>query len=104
MAGLWERVNDAADDNVQVHLIVAGIKANGAGLFTPQQILDAVNAKLESPLAGAEVTDLNDITTVLSGKATTTDKLVYVNVVEAMFVSAEVGAVDETQWRTSLEI
>lgn len=110
MSGLWERVKESADDNVPVHLIISGIKAyhvytvdNTKGA-TKAQILAAINSLLDTDLAGAEITDLNNIATELDSLSNNTAKLIYLSNLEYAFTAAEMGVINEAKWRNDLGI
>ncbi len=102
MAGLYDRIG--MDDNVQVHYLTAGFKGYMAGLWTAAQVLNNINSLLVTPLSGQEVTDLNDMVTVIDAKANNTQKLIYAMTVEAVMVAAEAGVLNEAGWRSGLEI
>jgi len=107
MAGLYDRVAriDHSIEHVDIHILVAGIKASAAGLWNEAQILAALNNSLTTPLSGSEVTDLQDILAVVSGKPSTTAKLVYVvGAVEPTMLAGARVLVTDSQFRTALEI
>lgn len=103
MAGLYDRIT-IADDNVQVHFLVAGVKGYGAGIWTRAQVLASINSLLQSPLTAAEEADYDAIADALDGQANATAKLGYGNQVEAAMIAAEAGLVTDAAWRAALEI
>lgn len=105
MAGIWERVKKAATlERCSAHLFEAALSFYGTGDFTAQQVLDGINGTLANDLAGAEVTDLTNIRTQLDAQGTTTLKLVYLQKVKAAVIAGEMGAIDETKFRSVLGI
>ena len=104
MAGIWERVNSTAEDRVAAHLLEAAFVFKDLGIFTNQQILDALNSKITTPLTGAEQTDLLNIATALAGAGSATNRLVYKEKIRATFIGAEAGAISEAQFRNILGI
>jgi len=105
MAGLWERLKPTATDRVNVHLVVAGIKGFSASIFTAQQVLDALNRHLQTPLTAPEIADLSAIAAQVTAAGTVTNKLVYVvGKLEPVMVAAETGDCTEAFWRSSLGI
>lgn len=102
MAGLFDRIGSG--DNVNSHYFVAGIKGYGAGLWTRQQVLTAVNQLLITPLDTPQQDDFVAIADVLDAKSNATAKLVYGNQVEAAMIAAESGVINEAGWRAALEI
>jgi hypothetical protein len=103
MAGLYDRIS-SIDDNINVHMLVAGIKGYGTGIWTRAQVLASINSLLKSPLTPAEVVDYDAIADILDGQPNTLSKLGYVNQVEAAMVSGESGVLTDAAWRTALEI
>ena len=104
MAGIWERVKVDAADRISSHLLDAAFVFNATGDFTQQQIIDAINSKIVSPLAGAELTDLGNITSQMSAQGTATLKLVYLEKVRAAMLCAEMNLFNETTFRSILGI
>lgn len=104
MAGIWERVKSTAAVRVPSHLLDAAFVLNATGTFTQQQIIDALNAQLPAPLAGAELTDLQNIVSEMTSQGTTTLKLVYIEKIKAAFICAESGSVNEATFRSILNI
>ena len=72
MAGIFDRVKPG-DGRVAVHLLKAAIFLGTDGVFTDQQILDQLNAKLEADgvptLDAASVSDLAAVRTSISNAA-----------------------------------
>jgi hypothetical protein len=104
MAGIFERVKQTATDRVPSHLLEAAFVFKDLGTFTNQQIIDALNAKVTTPLAGAELTDLTNIATALAGAGSATNKLTYKEKIRAAFIGAESGSITEAQFRSILGI
>jgi hypothetical protein len=104
MAGIFERVKQTATDRVPSHLLEAAFLFKDKAIFTNQQIVDALNAKVQTPLAGAELTDLANIATALAGAGSLTNRMDYLNKVRAAFIGAESGSITEAQFRSILGI
>ncbi len=114
MADLWELVKQDANQRVSTHFIVASIKGRQANIedsgvgFTAAQIvssLESMRTEENHPaLTTGEKDDLSAINTVLVGLPTMTSMLTYANLVEALFIAAEMGQVSETKWRSDLGI
>jgi len=105
MSGLWERLKPDATDRINVHLVVAGIKGYSAGVFTAQQVIDALDRHLQTPLTVAEKADLSAIAAQITAAGTTTAKLTYVvGKLEPVMVAAETGDCTEGFWRSALGI
>lgn len=105
MSGLWERLKPDATDRINVHLVVAGIKGYSANIFTGQQVIDALNRHVQTPLTVAEKADLTNITAQITAQGTVTAKLVYVvGKLEPVMVAAETGDCTEAFWRSTLGI
>jgi hypothetical protein len=97
-------VKNGADDRCSQHLLDAAMILYGTGEFTAQQVLDGLNSRLTSPLAGAELTDLTNIRAQLDAQGTTTLKIVYTDKIRAAGIAGEVGAITEAKWRSILGI
>lgn len=110
MAGLWERVRPDANDRVNVHLIVASIKAyyvqteDATKGATRLQIRNHLDAHLQTPLSGAEITDLEGIADTIDGLPNANAKQSFVFLCEYAFIAAETGDINETKWRSDLGI
>lgn len=111
MAGLWERVRPDVEDRVAVHLIVAAYSGyfvntvtSGAKGATKAQILAAINAELQTPLSGAEQTDLDAIADQIDAQSNNINKLIFIRGIEYAFIAAEMGAINEAKWRGDLGI
>lgn len=109
MAGLWERVKSSGTERVNVHLVIAGIKGYSAGVFTAQQVTDALNRNLTlqsyATLTAVEIADLSAIATQITAAGSVTNKLVYVvGKLEPVMMAAETGDCSEAFWRTALGI
>lgn len=114
MAGLWERTKGDGAERINIHFIVAGLSGyfvnsqdNTVG-FTRIQVRDGLNAILAesgyAALTAAEETDLNGIADTLDAQQNNTAKLIFLRLVEALFIAAEAGQVSETKWRNDLGI
>ncbi len=104
MAGIWERVRGDADDRINAHLFEAAFVFNATGTFTEQQIINALNDNLISPLTANELTDLNNITSQMSLQANNTLKLIYMEKIKSALICAEVGVINEVTFRSILNI
>jgi hypothetical protein len=114
MAGLWELVKSDADHRLGTHYIVAAIRgrlaniANSGVGFTVAQILSALNALRmadnQPELTAEETADLSAINSTLEAQGTATGRLIYAGLVEAVFIAAEMGQINETKWRNDLGI
>jgi len=114
MAGLWELVKSDAENRISTHFIVAALKGRQANIqnaavgFTAAQILTSLNAlriaKNQPVLTVEEEADLTAINAALVANGTVAARQTYVNLVEAIFIAAEVGQVGETKWRSDLGI
>jgi hypothetical protein len=69
--------NGDGTDRVQAHLADAAIFLVADGSFTEAQARSAINAHLETPLAGAELSELNQVLTNIQAEPTLTDKIRY---------------------------
>lgn len=110
MAGLWERVKENVEDNVPVHLIVAGLRAYLVNILdntkgaTRIQIRDALNTQLVNPLSTTEQNDLTAMADQLDALANNTLRLIYLADVEYVMIAAEMGIINESKWRNDLGI
>ena len=109
MAGLWELIKQDATERVNTHLVVAGIKGFAAGVFTAQQVIDALDRTLGlngySPLTAAAKTDLSNIAAQITALGTVTLKLTYVVCkLEPVMIAGETGSCTEAFWRSALGI
>lgn len=111
MAGIYSRIVPGAEDRVPIHLIVAAIKAYFVNSLDPTkgatgaQLLQALNQRLQTPLAGQEVTDLSGIASKLdSFSGSLASQMAYLMDVEYTFTAAEFGVIDENKFRNDLEI
>lgn len=109
MAGLWELLKQDATERVNAHLVIAGIKGFSAGVFTAQQVIDALDRTLGlngySPLTVAAKADLSAIAAQITAAGTVTNKLVYViGKLEPIMIAGETGNCTEAFWRSTLGI
>lgn len=104
MAGIYERIKSTVDDRVGSHLIDAAYVFVHTGTFTNQQVINAINSTISSPLTAAETTDLNNISTALSNAGSATNKLVYLEKIKSAFIYAELGIINEATFRSVLGI
>lgn len=107
MAGIWNRlIPGGVDGNLKVpaHLLKAAVYLSVRGVFTNQQILNAINAKISTPLAGQDITDLNAVITN-AGVGAAAAKLDYLERFDALNIAAEMGVLTvEATYRTELGI
>lgn len=107
MAGIWNRIipnSTESNFRISAHLLKAAVYLSVRGVFTNQQILNGINAKLSTPLAGQEITDL---TNVLANAAigTAIAKIDYLERFDALNIAAEMGVLTvEATYRTELNI
>ncbi len=105
MAGLWERIKPDATDRINTHLVIAGIKGYSAGVFTAQQVIDALNNHVQSPLTNPEKADLSAIAAQITAQGSVQLKLVYVvGKLEPVMMAGETGDCNEAFWRSTLGI
>lgn len=105
MTGILARIEPGAVDRLQTHLVGASLVLEAEGAFSAAQVLAALNSVVQNPLAGAELTDLNDIESVLAAKPTVEEKLRYLLLVESTFIAVESGALtNEAAARSTLGI
>jgi hypothetical protein len=80
--------------------VKAAVYLSVRGVFTNQQILNALNSKLTTPLAGQELTDLQTILTN-ANTGTATAKLDYLERIDALNIAVEMGVLtSEAVYRT----
>jgi len=112
MAGIWERIRPGVDDRINAHLLDASMKGyytfledNTVGASKPQ-IVNHLNAHLETPLSGQELTDLSDIADVVAVKLAISSNAAqgYVLLHEYVTMAAETGDIGETKYRADLGI
>jgi hypothetical protein len=101
MAGIWNRIVRSEDsDCLSSHLIKAAVYLSVRGVFTNQQILNALNSKLRTDLSGQEITDLGTILTN-ANTGTATAKLDYLERIDALNIAVEMGVLtSEDVYRT----
>ena len=103
MAGLWDRLT--GENSVSVHLVTAAIVLGSDGAFTNQQILDAINAHLTTPIDSAAEADLLAIKAELIGQPNVAARGVYMHRLESALIVAAGGYfTNESAWRTYLGI
>lgn len=101
MAGIWERIKPS-NDRMSSHLLKAAIYLRVRGIFTNQQIINALNSTVTTPLDAAAETDL---TTIIAnaGTGTATAKLDYLERWDAVNIAAESGLLtNEATYRSEL--
>lgn len=101
MAGIWERIKPS-NDRMSSHLLKAAIYLRVRGIFTNQQIINALNSTVTTPLDAAAETDL---TTIIAnaGTGTATAKLDYLERWDAVNIAAESGLLtSEATYRSEL--
>jgi hypothetical protein len=101
MAGIWNRIVRSEDsDCLSSHLIKSAVYLSVRGVFTNQQILNALNSKLRTDLSGQEITDLGTILTN-ANTGTATAKLDYLERIDALNIAVEMGVLtSEDVYRT----
>jgi hypothetical protein len=104
MAGIFERLKPSAVDRVSAHLLDAAFVFNATGDFTTTQLKNGINGTLASPLAGAELTDIDNIATQLAAQANNTLKIIYFEKVKAATICVEMGVMNEATFRSVLGI
>jgi len=106
MAGLYDRIVQGSEDNVQVHNFMAVLALRAEGEINDAQAKTLINEQLATNLSGAEITDADAILAVLNAKATNTLKMRYFLKVDAANIILENGAAlaSETNWRNIIEI
>lgn len=110
MAGLWERVRGDVDDRVNIHLVIAGFRAVLVRELDPPKganvagVITALNVFLIAPLDTAAEADMQAIADQIALFATVELKLVYIQVLEYVFIGAELALFGENKWRSDLEI
>jgi hypothetical protein len=102
MPGLWERIHPDAVDRLAVHLLDAAMVLYATGTYTRQQIVNALNAHLQTPLTSTELTDLSAIADTLDAQGTANAKVVYEQQVMGFSIAGEFGVIDEAQFRAGL--
>lgn len=101
MAGIWDRITPGGD-RLSVHLVTSALHLADLGIFTPAQILNALNTTLETPLDQAAVSDLSSMVSTL-GAADAAGKPQYILTVESLHVAIETGLLaSESLYRTAL--
>lgn len=103
MAGLWDRIVPGPD-RVPAHLLKAAMHLAVFGVFTDQQVVDALNDKIGAPLSNAALTDLGAIKTAIAAMGTQ-GRLVALERFDAMNIAAEGGVLtSEATYRAQLGI
>lgn len=104
MAGIYERIKPSAEDRVSSHLLDAAFVFIHSGNFTNQQVANAIDNTIGSPLTNEEKTDLSNISTQLVNAGNLTNKLLYLEKIKAAFMLVEMGVINETTFRSLLGI
>jgi hypothetical protein len=104
MAGIFERVKQTATDRVPSHFLWAAFVFKNKGTYTSQQLLDSLNIGLQTPLAGAELTDLTNIVNAMAAAGSLTNRMDYINTLGAAAIAVEAGRMAEAQFRSILGI
>lgn len=103
MAGIWDRIIPG-EDRVNAHLLKASMHLAAYGVFTGQQILNAINGQLTTPLDAAAQTDLTNIKAALVA-LTGVNRVVGLERFDAMNIAAEGGVLtNEATYRSQLGI
>ena len=105
MTGILARIEPPATDRVRVNDLLAGLTLEATGDFTSQQVLDAINLRVNTALAGAELTDLSNIQTELGNQVGVDAKALYARKVWAVLIAVEAGSLtNEATARSILNI
>jgi len=110
MAGLWDRVVGNVPDRVDIHLVVGGIRAIFVRQTEPPKgvsvtaLIAGLNSFITVPLDTAAEADIQGMADVMAARPTIESKLTYIQSLEWVFIGAEVEAINETKWRSDLEI
>lgn len=103
MAGIWNRIIPG-NDRLPAHLLKAAVYLRVRNVFTSQQILNALNSKIVTPLDAAAETDLTNVVTQASAGSATA-KLDYLERWDAVNIAAESGLLtNEATYRSELGI
>jgi hypothetical protein len=103
MAGIWDRVIPG-EDRVSSHLLKSGMHLAVYGVFSDQQVLNAVNRSVTEPLDNQAALDLAAIKTTISAMSGV-NRLVAIERFDAMNIAAEMGVLtDESIYRQQLGI
>ena len=92
MAGIYDRIKPDATDRLAVHRMMAALVLYSSGMINSTQARTVLNEVLQSPLSGAEITDLLNIVAQIDAKTGTANKLAYVHQVESVSIIAERGS------------
>lgn len=106
MSGLYDRIAMRGEGAapISAHLLKAAMYLAVRGVFTTQQIVTALNAKLSTPLSGADTADLAAIY-AQANTGTATAKLDYLERFDALNIAVEMGVLtSEAVWRAQLGI
>jgi len=114
MAGLWERVRPDALSRIDMHLIIAAMRAYHVNTVdaskgaTRLQIRDGLNqilAEENAPLlSAAEEADLTAIADAFDAQTNQINKLIFISGLEYVMIAAEKGVIGEAKWRNDLGI
>ena len=105
MAGIFDRIGPAVEDNVPITILRSGFVLVSTGDVTKAQALATVNGELVTSLNAASETDLNDI--LANGETgPAQDRLIYAQKFYAVLTELERGTsnMTETLARTILGI
>lgn len=104
MAGIFDRVKPG-EDRVSSHLLKAGMYLAVEGTFTDQQIITAINSKLETALGTAAQTDLATVRAAITAASTLQAKLNLFELFDALNIAVEMGVLtNEATYRSKLGI
>lgn len=103
MSGIYDRIVPSSTDRVPAHLLKAAIFLGSDSVFTDQNILDALNATLVTPLDAAAETDLSTVRAAVANAATIQAGLRILERWDALNIAVEMGALsNETTYRNKL--
>lgn len=106
MAGIWERVRKAqseTDRRINVSLLETELTGVALGVRTRAEAKANIETELGLSLSAAENTDLQNMADNFE-TGTVQDRLVYAHKVKFCLNGAELGLIDETEFRTTLSI
>lgn len=105
MAGLWDRVRNGAGDRVESLSLYAAMTLYAEGEVNGAVLLNYLNSRIDTPLSGAELTDIVAIRNKLDALPTVLLKHQWINLFHAALLFAEndrTGVLTEAAWRTRL--
>ena len=104
MSGIYDRIAPG-DDRVSAHLLKAAIYLGTDGVFTDEQIVAGLNARIVTPLDATAISDLIAIRTSITNAANAGAKLIILERFDALNIAVEMDVLtNETTYRTKLGI